>query len=797
MKVKRLIAIVLVAATLCGLMTALPVSAAGFTDISGPAVAEAAELLRLLGVVDGTGGTSFSPNGYLTRAQFCKMAIEIRGEGNKAAAQMNRTIFMDVTGTHWARGYVNYASSITVGSGEGAAAEKLIMGVGDGTFRPDSNITAAQAVTMVMRLLNYTAADVTAGATWYDGYLGTAGTIGLLNGLTLSPDAPLTRGQAAVLFENLLFTPVKDSQSTYFESVLGGKVTADTVVLGYTASGNNGKPGVYVAGQETAVPTALTALSSQLVGVRGEMLQDRDGQFLTLRPASEDTIRRVTLTATPVTDRLVAGSETIPVQSTTPVYQGTKQSTFSESMKKLYSGTNLVLCYGPDGLLDYICVASGTGTSTAGGAALVARTDPNGRNPFTSLTGGESSYQIFKNGTPASVSDLRQYDVAVYDAASKILQVSDLRLTGIFENAAPNLTLPTSVTMMGQTFPVLPEAATDLASFKVGSTITLLLTVNGEVAGVVSPAEARSTVVGVASVEGDSATVTPLVSIPGPDGPRTFSGKHGLTSDASKSAIDGQIVTISSYRRDQITLSRVQSSGAGGALDLEGGTVGTTALAPNVRLFEKVGTSPLAEINPSQITVDTVPASDIAYVHRDYAGRIDVVVLEDVTGDLYTYGYLLKGQTTESFGSGEGSTTFHNTTVVVQNSDTPNAQPSTTGPLTGFAFTDRQPGGIVLSSSKTSDGAEKVASLVTLTEARNVAASLFNMTDHYLTLNGKRYPISQQVQCYYQTTGTWFNTEGSDGWAALETALNYADTLTVYYDRAPEQGGKIRMVVVG
>ena len=122
MKVKRLIAIVLVAATLCGLMTALPVSAAGFTDISDPAVAEAAELLRLLGVVDGTGGTSFTPNGYLTRAQFCKMAIEIRGEGNKAAAQMNRTIFMDVTGTHWARGYVNYASSITVGSGEGAAA---------------------------------------------------------------------------------------------------------------------------------------------------------------------------------------------------------------------------------------------------------------------------------------------------------------------------------------------------------------------------------------------------------------------------------------------------------------------------------------------------------------------------------------------------------------------------------------------------------------------------------------------------------------------------------------------------
>lgn len=791
MKLKRLIAMVLVAATLCGLMTALPVSAAGFTDISDPAVAEAAELLRLLGVVDGTGGTSFSPDGHLTRAQFCKMAIEIRGEGNKAAAQMNRTIFMDVTGTHWARGYINYASSITVG-GEGAAAEKLIIGVGDGTFRPDNDITAAQAVTMAMRLLGYIAADLPAGAAWYDGYLGAAQTIGLLDGLTLSPDAPITRAQAAVLFQNLLFTPVKDSESSYFQSVLGGSVKADAIVLGYTSSGSNGKPGVYVSGQETPVPTELTALSDQLLGVRGEMLLDKDQKFLTLRPSSEDTIRRVTLTAAPTGGQLVAGGETIPVQSTTPLYLGGVQSTFTESMKKLYSGTNLVLCYGADGVLDYICVAGGTGSSTAGGASMVARTDPNGRNPFTALTGGDTGYRIFKNGAPATVEDLRQYDTAVYDPSAKILQVSDLRLTGIFESAGPNLTLPTSVEVMGQTFTVLPEAATELASFQLGSTITLLLTVNGEVAGVVSPAQARSTIVGVASIEGDSATVTPLVDIPGPNGPRTFSGAHGLTTDASKNAVDGQIVTISSYRKDQLSLSRVQSSGAGGALDLTGGVVGSTALAPNVRLFEKVGTSKLTEISASQITIDTVPASDLAYVHRDYAGRIDVVVLEDVTGDLYNYGFLYRGTTEYS----QGSLTATNSTVSVRNSKTPNAVGSSSAPITGAAFNDGQAGGVVISAAKTANGADKAAAVITLTEARNVSASLFNLTGHYLTLGGKRYPVAQNVQCYFQTTGTWFNTEGSDGWTALETALNYADTVTVYYDRAPEQGGKIRMVVV-
>ena len=58
MKLKKLIARVLSAALLCSLLTAVPASAAeqgGFRDISDPAVAEAAELLRLMGVVEGDG----------------------------------------------------------------------------------------------------------------------------------------------------------------------------------------------------------------------------------------------------------------------------------------------------------------------------------------------------------------------------------------------------------------------------------------------------------------------------------------------------------------------------------------------------------------------------------------------------------------------------------------------------------------------------------------------------------------------------------------------------------------------
>ena len=229
MSVKRLISGMLAAALLAGLVTLAPASAAGsaaFTDIPDSTTANAAETLRALGVVDGTGGTAYNPNGNLTRAEFCKMAVEILGRGSEEPAQRSRTIFTDVGPDHWARGYVNLASSIpangssggsTSGTdGEGTTAStRLIMGVGDGSFQPDRAITYGEAVTMLMRVLGYGDQDVATGINWYDGYVGLAISSGLADGLDISGSSILTRGQAAILFYNLLFTSPKNSTDIY------------------------------------------------------------------------------------------------------------------------------------------------------------------------------------------------------------------------------------------------------------------------------------------------------------------------------------------------------------------------------------------------------------------------------------------------------------------------------------------------------------------------------------------------------------------------------------------------------
>ena len=142
MRIKRFLALVLACALTAGLLI-LPSSAArqpsAFPDITDEATAEAAEILRLLGIVSGTGSGNFEPGRTLTRAEFCKMAVEIMGNGDKVAAQMNRTVFADVPSTHWARGYVAVATQgSSSGSGESAVSTPgIIRGDATGRFHPD------------------------------------------------------------------------------------------------------------------------------------------------------------------------------------------------------------------------------------------------------------------------------------------------------------------------------------------------------------------------------------------------------------------------------------------------------------------------------------------------------------------------------------------------------------------------------------------------------------------------------------------------------------------------------------
>ena len=794
MKIKRFLAGLLAAALVCGLMVVVPASAAtggastsGFTDITDPAVAEAAEVLRLLGVVNGTGGTAFNPGGTLTRAEFCKMAIEIMGKGEEASAQMNRTIFLDVKGDHWARGYINLAASTRLGGGEDGSGEMLMVGVGDGTFRPNQTITFAEAVTIMMRILGYTASDVASGSSWYSGYLASASVIGLTDGVSLTWNSTITRGQTAILFENMLYTNPKGAETPYLTQ-LGGSITDEAVVISLDATAADGTTGcILTTGSTDPYKTNHVPFDTALAGSRAKLVLDKNSKVIAIMPSEGGTQRTTSVVSAEATYVIASGGEKLDLTLDTPVYRESGETTYETIYKNLKIGSKLVFHYGVTGKLEYLYLPA----TQAAEEAAVAKATGSG-NPFASLVGNDTGYQILKNGMPATLSDIRQYDVATYDKATKTLYVSDLRLTGVYENAAPSPVTPLSVTMMGATFPVLSSAYHDLTSFKIGDVVTLLLTSDGQVAGAVSPADAKSTTVGVVKVEGTTATVTPLADIRDASGqPITFTGTTTYSAD-SAAKLQGQLVTVSSSKIGTLTISRLSGSGAVGSLDVNARTLGSDKLADNVVLYERVGNGKPEKITFDQLTRATVPASKISYVGKDYAGRINFILFDDVTGDQYTYGFAKKGEVTGS----SGGMNYSNASVSVEiGKDTYSDEF-----ITGAAITEKLPIGITASLDKIGD-VYKLAGWVELNAVENVPRSAFDMKEDLdsdseskapigtVTTNNMVLPVAGNVICYNKVTKQWFG--------SLDEARAYADTLTIYYDRAPQEGGKVRLVVVG
>lgn len=158
-----------VAAILYRLLTPEAKSAYGtninrFKDVPADAwYITAVSTLTNLGVITGYQDGTFGPQRSITRAELATILARFC-DANGSAAALDR--FTDISGS-WARKYINQA-----------AAAGLVYGYTDGTFRPDQNITRAETIVIVNRILGRSASadtvvngyktfsDVAAGA-WY------------------------------------------------------------------------------------------------------------------------------------------------------------------------------------------------------------------------------------------------------------------------------------------------------------------------------------------------------------------------------------------------------------------------------------------------------------------------------------------------------------------------------------------------------------------------------------------------------------------------------------------------------
>ena len=790
MRIKRLLALLLACAAIAGMLV-LPSSAGAaatttFTDIYDTNVAQAAETLRLLGIVSGTGGTAFSPDRALTRAEFCKLAVELMGNGDKVAAQMNRTVFQDVPSTHWARGYIAVATQgTTTGSGDTATTTPgIIRGDAYGNFNPDRAITYGEAVTILVRILGYGDSDV--GMVWPDGYLAKAAELEITKGLNLSADSTITRGQAALMMEHLLFTNGKNGKQ--YLTTLGCTITDETILFDVSATAPDGSSGVKVS-QDKVYKTDHAPFSDDLVGRRAKLLLDKDEKIVDIQPSTSGTQKVVTIQSLDYDAMKISGGASVSIEKPkdTVVWKDGKETKYEELyLSGLTAGTQAMLQYSASGELEYIFLRS---SAKSDSTTRVVKNKPSYSDDL--------AYTVYKNGILAKGSDIRQYDVTTYDEANKVMYVSDARITGVYENVYPNRETPATITVMGHEFPVLSSAAADLSTFKIGATVTLLLSYNGQVAGAVEPSVAKSTTVGtVTSIKDGRATVTAIDLKDSSGKALELSGETSYTGNRADEMI-GQLVTVSSASKGRITMSKLTGKGSDAPLSVSEKRMGTTALSDNVKLYEQVGRGTLTQIKLDDITRTTVPADLITYVHKDYAGNADIVVFGDVTGDRYDYGFF-KVSTEGGQTDTDGSTTQRMDYVAIVNALQPNGG-SKLLMNNGEGLRNSKPGGIVTGPTRM-DGKVTLGGYVELLSA-DVKVSAFDMDAMTVTTNSMILPISNRVMCYNETTGEWFPVgEGKsdeDYVKALNLARAFSDNATIYYDKAPDQGGKVRLVVVG
>ena len=706
----------------------------GFSDVTDMTTAQNVEVLQMMGVVDGMSSGVFNPMGTLTRAQFCKMAVEAMGQGDRANIYQNYTIFPDVKPGYWAAGYVNLAVR---------SDPKLISGYADGTFGPNNTINYGQAVTILMRMLGYKDEDVS--AVWPDGYIDQAMAIGLCDGVSLSAGTAVNRAQAAQLFMNLLNCDQKEGGKFYTK--LGTPV--DAILLDGNAKDAAGNPILRTSVQDYVL--AGNPGSGLLSGRKGVVILNGAGEAVTFVPTNEGTSRNITIAMAETTTITDSSGTKYSVAADAKVYIGESSYSYVERFTYLSAGTLATLYINDKGRVETVFV----GSTTSDDAVIVAQ---DGSTEGFALLTDRTDYTIYKHGERVTSRSLKKFDVATYSASNNTVYVSDNRITVYYQDAYPNAASPSRIKATGIIgtgedgyLEVMPCAMASLAECRVGQTKTLLLTENNKEAGVSTNSAARGNAIGFV----------------GKDGVRLFNGLE-VDSSAIKNLSDytGQLVSVSSSNRDSVTLGRVGGQSIRGDFYVSEGRVGSAELAADVQIYTTAQGNMLSQVALSDLTENIISSDQVLFAHKNYADKVDILVLENTTGDSLYYGRVFVS--TKTTGEGENQVTEVTTTVYRGNNGAEQK-------VAEFTVDRGLSTGQWIGVSVRSDNSQIVTQMVVLKAVKNVPASAWRGGES-VYVNGKLYTVSSGLDncCYDKDAGVWFRN--------LNAALASGGSVTIMVD---------------
>ena len=460
--------------------------------------------------------------------------------------------------------FSDVSDSYTATAVESLRLMGVLDGYGDGTFRPDTILNRAQFCKMAVYAMDgsgelgrYSTVTIfpdVKPSHWASAYINMAARKGIISGFAdgkFKPGQTVTAGQAVTILMRGLGYKDEDMggvwpQSYMAEAQTNGLLKSTGITSAYAGLTRAQAAKLFLNLFEAKHGKGETLLFNYNVG--------KDEVYLTAVDGGKGT--------------MTAGGKTYtmahPVASTSLI--GSKGKAVLNSA---------------DEILTFLPITGSNGVSNA--AVIIGA---NGSVAGLDSLAGSTSYNIYKNGSPATAADLKRYDVATYASATNSIIVSDTRVSVYYEDCKPSPSSPATITVLGgKELNVLPTAVDSLSKLKPGKQIVLLLTADGQVAGAedANNTGARGNAMAVVSEKGDVQLVC----------------GGALLNIGTASEYAGQVVSVYADKSG-LKLNKI-SGGVGGDLLPKEGTLGGRKLADNVMLFDGGRQIALSELSQTGV----------------------------------------------------------------------------------------------------------------------------------------------------------------------------------------------------
>ena len=273
---------------------------------------------------------------------------------------------------------------------------------------------------------------------------------------------------------------------------------------------------------------------------------------------------------------------------------------------------------------------------------------------------------VYVDGALSGQSQVKQYDVYYYNSDLRTVWVYTDRATGTLTDLSPSKTAPTSATVAGVTYSIGSSTASYKLSsqgqFSQGDVVTVLLGMDGDIVDVVSAQNSETTYYGVviASTKAASSSSTSSSSTTSAQAQTQVACSDGTVrtfyhSGGAQSV--GKLVSVA-VTQSGTTLSAISRRSLSGTVNSAGTRFAGYSFADNVEILDTDGDGGYARIYPSRLAGYSLTDDDVLFYSLDSTGSIDCLILDEATGDTYTYAFVTQATSKTDGSSLSGSYTY-------------------------------------------------------------------------------------------------------------------------------------------